>query len=91
MPENVDGLDVTAALNYLGNQGYHQLWLECGPRFANSCFKQKLLNQCYIYIAPQFLGKQGLAYDFEAEKFVLHAKQVKWSTFDEDACLEILF
>ena len=50
------GLNLKKSLAYLGEQGWHDLWVEAGGKLFTSLLKEKLINELYIYISPCWLG-----------------------------------
>jgi diaminohydroxyphosphoribosylaminopyrimidine deaminase / 5-amino-6-(5-phosphoribosylamino)uracil reductase len=80
-------LDLMSILAELGKRGVQQLMIEGGPTVLSSFFREQLVDEVCVYIAPLILGAGGiadistkLAHGVTAKKLV----DVKIQTFDND-------
>ncbi len=80
-------LDLMSILAQLGKRGVQQLMVEGGPSLLSSFFREQLVNEVCIYIAPMILGAGGIA-DLSAQlAHGVRAKKltnVKIQTLDQD-------
>ena len=53
-------LNLQSVLQCLGKLGYHELWLEAGPRLMAAMHQQQLVQKTHILLAPKVLGEEGL-------------------------------
>lgn len=51
-----NGLDLHSVITFLGQQGYHDVFVEAGGQLFSALHAAKLVNRTYIYIAPKILG-----------------------------------
>lgn len=58
-PERAGQVDLAALLDYLGEQGLNNLWVEAGPTLAGAFLRENLAQQLIIYFAPCLLGPQA--------------------------------
>ena len=75
------GLDLKQIVNVLGMLGYHDVWLEAGPRLMASMHRAGLVQKTHIILTPKVLGPDGV--DAFSEKllcfnqaFTLHSEQL---------------
>lgn len=54
------GLDLKHVIKILGELGYHDVWLEAGPRLMASMHQQRLVQKTHIILTPKLLGALGL-------------------------------
>ena len=60
-----DGLDIEAALGWLGNLGINRLMVECGPKLARSFLTAGLVDELVIFTSPtdiELVGDSDLTY-----------------------------
>ncbi|MFG1495399.1 bifunctional diaminohydroxyphosphoribosylaminopyrimidine deaminase/5-amino-6-(5-phosphoribosylamino)uracil reductase RibD [Saccharospirillum sp. HFRX-1] len=57
LPLNIHGqLDLTAVMNWLGEQSYNEVWTEAGATLAASLLDGGWVDEVRLYQAPVFLG-----------------------------------
>lgn len=74
-------LNLQVLLSELGHIGYHDVWLEAGPRLMKAFHQQKLIYKTHVFLAPLILGNQAISayspdFDYFATSFVLQCKQL---------------
>ncbi len=84
--ETVDGLNLGDALDVIGQDGIHDLWVEAGGSCFSSFVKQSLLQRAFMYVAPRKLAEGQAAFPAD---FDLKAKKTDWSLLGEDALCEV--
>lgn len=59
VPINSDsqGLNLLEILKQIGEDGYHDLWIEAGGHCFESFAQNQLLQRAFIYVAPRWLGQ----------------------------------
>jgi diaminohydroxyphosphoribosylaminopyrimidine deaminase / 5-amino-6-(5-phosphoribosylamino)uracil reductase len=79
--------DLVSVLMELGKRGVQQVLVEGGPTVLSAFFKEHLVNEVCVYIAPLILGAGGIA-DLSAGLAggvtAKHLVDVKIQTFDKD-------
>lgn len=87
-----DGLmDLVAVIQKIGEQGIHDLWVEVGSKLFCALLHQKLVNSCYLYIAPKLLGERAKSAFANDTHLFSHAKSTTWFQLGEDVVCEIQF
>lgn len=84
-----EGLNLNEALNVIGRDGVHDLWVEAGGRCFQSFLNEHLINRALIYIAPKILGSQATP-AFQTP-FSFSWKSMQWRQFGEDIMGEVRF
>ncbi|WP_404340935.1 bifunctional diaminohydroxyphosphoribosylaminopyrimidine deaminase/5-amino-6-(5-phosphoribosylamino)uracil reductase RibD [Pseudoalteromonas mariniglutinosa] len=59
LPANNHKVDLLAALQWLAQQQFNQLWLEAGATLAGAMAEQNLIDEYIIYMAPKLIGNSG--------------------------------
>ncbi len=54
---NKQGLNLLEILKQIGEDGYHDLWIEAGGHCFESFAQNQLLQRAFIYVAPRWLGQ----------------------------------
>ena len=90
LPASRLGVDLLAAIEYIGTQGIHDLWIEAGGRLVQSFYQSHLLKQLIIYVAPKWLPSSGQDAFDEPINFTDAAK-LDWSSAGDDAVLSLEF
>jgi diaminohydroxyphosphoribosylaminopyrimidine deaminase/5-amino-6-(5-phosphoribosylamino)uracil reductase len=57
--DDSDKLCLPAILDYIGNEGVQDLWVEAGGKMFYELFSQKLLNRALVYLSPKVLGPEA--------------------------------
>lgn len=61
VPKSADGVDLKRVLKELGKREITGVLVEGGGRLAASLLKQGLIDKVFLFLAPIFLGKDGVA------------------------------
>lgn len=56
---NQSGLNLDDVLKHIGQEGYHDLWIEAGGHCLQSFAQNQLLQRAFIYVAPRWLGQDA--------------------------------
>lgn len=56
VPGSSEGIDLTAALKVLAENGLHHIWVEAGASLAGSLVEQNLVDELILYQAPKLMG-----------------------------------
>lgn len=54
------GLDLSEVLDYLGTEGFHDLWVEAGGKLFTSLINEDKVDQLYLYQSVKWLGMQAV-------------------------------
>jgi diaminohydroxyphosphoribosylaminopyrimidine deaminase/5-amino-6-(5-phosphoribosylamino)uracil reductase len=82
---NQAGLNLDDVLKHIGQDGYHDLWIEAGGRCFQSFAQNQLLQRAFIYVAPRWLGQE--AQNAFIDPYVLSkAKPSPPFLLDSDSC-----
>lgn len=85
-------LSLPAALERIGADGRHTLWIEAGGRLFQSLHEQALLQRALLYVAPKWLGEQGVpAFRAPASDLFSDATSIAWRGQGRDAVCEVTF
>ncbi|MBS0359472.1 MAG: bifunctional diaminohydroxyphosphoribosylaminopyrimidine deaminase/5-amino-6-(5-phosphoribosylamino)uracil reductase RibD [Proteobacteria bacterium] len=91
MPVQNDQLNVTEILNYLGEKGIHDLWVEAGGVLLETLLKEKLFQKLLIYVSPKVLGESAISGFHQSHDWAKSAKKINWKVFGEDVLCEFEF
>lgn len=86
---NEAGFKWEALLNYFGEIGVHDLWIEAGGRVFESLIAANILNKAYVYVAPISIGADGYSSFNKSIEIANKARSVKWHSLDQDGLCEI--
>lgn len=81
------GLNLAEIINYLGNAGLHDVWVEAGATLLNNLLRQNLLNRLIIYVSPKILGNTALSGFFN--EYAL--PEPSWQIMGDDVMVEFIF
>ena len=59
VPRDDDGLDLHAMLSQLGQRDINEVQVEAGPTLSGALFRDGLVDELLLYIAPVLLGDKG--------------------------------
>lgn len=91
LPLTVMGLlDLGAALDLIGADGWHDLWVEAGGRCFSAFIAAGLVGRGIIYLAPKILGAKALP-GFDLLDELPPAKTQAWEIVGEDIVLNLNF
>ncbi len=76
-------LDLEAVIHHLGQQGYHDVWVEAGGTLFTALHLAGLVNRTYIYIVPTVLGDTAVTAYHHAEMFKKACK-VTWKAMGDN-------
>lgn len=82
-----NGLNLLEVLQYIAEEGYHDLWVEAGGRCFQALAKNQLLQRAFIYVAPRWLGEDAQT-AFTAASSFLAALPIDTTILGTDACFE---
>jgi diaminohydroxyphosphoribosylaminopyrimidine deaminase / 5-amino-6-(5-phosphoribosylamino)uracil reductase len=88
--EDENGLNLDIILGWIGDKGYHSLWVEGGGKLFRSLLSGQKLNRALLYIAPVVVGEGTQAFT-ETQSQLAAARSVTWSTAGVDAVAEFSF
>ena len=91
VPATSQGLDLMAILNALGQDGWHDVWVEVGGRAFQAFLQQRLLRRAFFYIAPILLGEQALSAFSAPIPLLENAIHRQWRAMGEDGLYELEF
>ncbi len=91
MPSLASGLCWEAVLEFIGSEGFHDIWVEAGGKLFASLASSGYLNRAYLYVAPRLMGSLGLeAFADGPVPDLTTATRVSWSQKgDIDALCQI--
>lgn len=83
---SMDGnhLDLKNALDKIGNDGIHDLWVEVGSQYFNTLLQQQLVNEVYFYISRKILGDDAKAAFTQLFPFKTQFQHASWQKLGED-------
>lgn len=85
------GLDLAAVIQHFGKLGLHDVWIEAGGELFYSLYKQKLLNEAYLYFSNKKLGEEAKA-AFPSSFDITHSgAHVKKFALGDDFVWNLLF
>lgn len=89
VPLDGAGLDLRAVFEHLGQQGYHDVWVEAGAGLFNYLHSQRLVHRTYLYLVPHILEEQALSLYSECNFFQL-PHSIAWLPMDDNmiACID---
>ena len=86
---NANNLVLSEVIQFIGNDGIHDLWIEAGGKLFSNLVSEKLLQRAFIYIAPRCLGKTAQT-AFNSELTLLDEKSdYHWFNLGQDAVCQI--
>jgi diaminohydroxyphosphoribosylaminopyrimidine deaminase/5-amino-6-(5-phosphoribosylamino)uracil reductase len=83
-------IDLNMALDVIGQQGVHALWVEAGGTLVSALIKAHLLQAMLLYVAPNTLGETALS-AFHLPQLFEHAIKVSWDVFQRESVCRIEF
>ena len=86
--ETPEGLDLSAVLTYIGQDGIHDLWVEAGGHCFSSFANHHLLQRALIYVAPRWFG-EGMQAFSTALNFA--TGQCEWRQYGNDVLCDIRY
>ncbi len=84
--KNEHGLDLKQVLQYIGQQGIHDLWVEAGGKCFAALMKQNLLQRALIYVAPHWLADGQAAFE---NKLDFSTAKIQWKQVGTDALCDV--
>jgi diaminohydroxyphosphoribosylaminopyrimidine deaminase/5-amino-6-(5-phosphoribosylamino)uracil reductase len=81
-------LNLKSVLQFIGEQGAHELWVEAGGTLFQTLISEGLTQKSYLYVAPKWVGESGLpafSYFNNWEK----ARRLRWNPRGRDVVAEI--
>ncbi|CAM2785780.1 bifunctional diaminohydroxyphosphoribosylaminopyrimidine deaminase/5-amino-6-(5-phosphoribosylamino)uracil reductase RibD [Legionella worsleiensis] len=82
-------LDLNSVLTHLGEQGYHDVWVEAGGAIFSALHQEGLVHRTYLYIVPVYLGTKAICAYQNSELFD-RKHQVSWHEMGDNmiACID---
>ncbi|MCB1828313.1 MAG: dihydrofolate reductase family protein, partial [Coxiellaceae bacterium] len=90
LAESETGLDLSAVLLQLGQEGCHDVWVEAGSQFFNALIQEKKVQRALVYVAPTIAG-EGLQAFPDGFDWISDAKSLSWYHHGPDAICELGF
>ena len=90
LPASSQGLDLVAALKYIGAAGCHALWVEVGAKCLHGFYDARLLQTLVLYVSQQKLGADAYASTVTPER-VAGYSSVQQIKLGDDTMYEYLF
>ncbi|MBI1862393.1 MAG: bifunctional diaminohydroxyphosphoribosylaminopyrimidine deaminase/5-amino-6-(5-phosphoribosylamino)uracil reductase RibD [Deltaproteobacteria bacterium] len=82
VPRCDDAMDLVTTLKTIGQEGVHDLWVECGARLTQRLWSLDLVDEMIIAVAPKFLGPDALAAPGDLS---FTGREVQWRILGDDA------
>jgi len=79
---------LSEALQIIGQDGIHDLWIEAGGKCFAAFAKEKLLHRAFIYVAPKWLGAEAQTAFTDNTDIFADARLRQWQMLGEDALCE---
>jgi diaminohydroxyphosphoribosylaminopyrimidine deaminase / 5-amino-6-(5-phosphoribosylamino)uracil reductase len=90
LPLNHEGhFDPRRVLDYLAIQGYHQVWLEAGPKLLRAWLNAGIINRFYLYQSSKIYPESYLSGISAVELLALAKIPGKWEALGEDKLLSL--
>lgn len=86
---NRDGLDLDAVIDLIGEQGYHDVWVEAGGRLFTYLHQNKLVQTTYLYVTPHVLGDQAIPAFPNLLNWTEEKPTVHWQVQSDNAILRL--
>jgi diaminohydroxyphosphoribosylaminopyrimidine deaminase/5-amino-6-(5-phosphoribosylamino)uracil reductase len=83
-----DGLNLNIAIQHIGKDGIHDLWVEAGGKCFSALIEAKLVNKAFIYIAPCWIVDGKTAFN-KLNLQDLQDKNLQWQPCGKDVFCEI--
>lgn len=85
-----EGLCLPSIIEYIGQQGVHDLWIEAGGKCFSSFMEKNLLQHAFIYIAPKLIPEGIDAWNIQLTK-TFSSQEIQWQQLGSDVIGEINF
>jgi diaminohydroxyphosphoribosylaminopyrimidine deaminase/5-amino-6-(5-phosphoribosylamino)uracil reductase len=89
VPKNQFGLDMDAVIRLIGEQGYHDVWVEAGGKLFSYLHQHKLVQTTYLYVSPHVLGNQAISAFSDMPNWTEEKPVVNWQIMDDNAILRL--
>lgn len=91
MPLKNGKLNLEAIIYHLGEQGYHDVWVEAGGALFSALHADGLVNSTYLYLVPTSLGPEAVT-AYQGLEIFKRKHTVSWQAMNDNmiACLEWL-
>ncbi len=82
-------MDLKAIISYLGELGYHDVWVEAGGALFSALHQEGLVHRTYLYIVPISLGQKAIS-AYQQNGLFERAHTVSWHAMGDNmiACLD---
>lgn len=90
IPSDKTGLDLSAIIANIGEQGVHDLWVEAGGRLFTALHDLGLVQRTYLYLVPEVLGPDATSCYHTRQKFAKEGVLVRWLSAGDNmiACFD---
>lgn len=85
LPTDAEGILLAPFLDYLGTQGFHEVWVEAGGRLFQQLLTHQLLAAAYFFVAPKTLGTGATSAFSQPFDFTQLSKTVQWKILGQDS------
>lgn len=86
---DAQGLHLPEAIQLIGQQGVHDLWVEAGGVCFAALARAHLLQHAYLYVSPKWLGQYAQSAFANDVDFLTNGRH--WSNLGDDAVFKIEF
>lgn len=59
VPGTPEALDLGCVMDYLADREINEVLLECGARLAGAMFRENLIDELFVYLAPVIMGSSA--------------------------------
>lgn len=87
--ENQSGLDIDQVIHVIGEQGYHDVWVEAGGKLFTYLHKNKLVQTTYLYVTPHVLGEDAISAFPDMLNWTEYRPSVHWHVKSDNAILRL--
>lgn len=92
LSERQQKLDLKDVIKYLGNLGWHDIWVEAGGKLFTTLLQEKLINCLYVYLSPCWLPQDAVdAYRGIEVVSGLDNGSVEWLQYDNEMVAKFQF
>jgi diaminohydroxyphosphoribosylaminopyrimidine deaminase / 5-amino-6-(5-phosphoribosylamino)uracil reductase len=76
-------LDILAVLKHLGETGFHDVWVEAGPRLFHTLHQQNLVHTTHLYLVPTVLGQDAFSM-YAMDNFFERPHRTTWQVMGDN-------
>jgi len=82
------GLDLVSVLEQLGQEGYHDVFIEAGGTLFSAFHKENLVQQTYVYIVPETLTTDSVS-AYPIDNLFTKKAKISWLPKDNNMILQM--